>query len=66
MRYRTAPLLAGLLLAASASASAEFPAGKMYETVRVGEGIYAFVSTESKTAVVSRRARVAGGKGQLR
>ena len=53
MRYRTALLLAGFLLAASASASAEFPAGKMYEIVEVGKGISAFVSPESKTAVVS-------------
>jgi cyclase len=53
MRYQTAPLLAGLLLTASASDSAEFPAGKMYETVKVGEGIYAFVDPESTTAVVS-------------
>ena len=50
---RHPPLVAGFLLAASASLSAEFPPAKMYETVRVGEGISAFVSPESKTGVVS-------------
>jgi cyclase len=51
MRSPAASLLAGLLL--TASATAEFPAEKMYETVKVGDEIYAFVSPESKTAVVS-------------
>ena len=53
MRYRTVPSLAGLLLTAVASLSAEFPAAKMYEVVEIGKGIFAVVSPESKTGVVS-------------
>ena len=53
MRYRTVSILGGLLLAATVSLSAEFPATKMYEVAEVGKGIFAFVSPESKTGVVS-------------
>ena len=53
MRYRTVPSLAGFLLTAVATLSAEFPAAKMYEVVEIGKGIFAFVSPESKTGVVS-------------
>src|SRR4029079_7177821 len=38
MRYRTVSILGGLLLAATVSLSAEFPATKMYEVVEVGKG----------------------------
>jgi len=53
MRPRTATIFPGLVLAASVAFAADFPAAKMYETVKVGDGIIAFVSPESKTGVVS-------------
>jgi hypothetical protein len=53
MHHRTALIFSSLVLSASIAVAAEFPAAKMYESVKVGDGILAFVSPESKTGVVS-------------
>jgi cyclase len=53
MRLHTATFFSGLVLTASFSRAADFPAAKMYDSVRLADGIFAFLSPESKTGVVS-------------
>lgn len=65
-RLAAAAFLAMSLLGAARAARAEFPAAKSYELVQVGDGVYAFISPESNTPVVSGNTlAVVGEEGVL-
>jgi len=50
---RIVPGIAVLLFVTALRGEAQFPESKMYETVKVGEGIYALIQPESNTQLVS-------------
>src|SRR5262245_3412338 len=52
-RFRNPASAAALVFAAAASARAEFPGERMYQTVEVGPGVYAFISPETSGPVPS-------------
>ena len=66
MDVRTRAVFGGLILAASAAARGEFPAERMYRTVQVGPGVYAFLSPETDGPIPSGNVvAVIGGNAVL-
>ncbi len=59
---QTRIVLGGLILAASAAARGAFPAERMYQTVEVGPGVYAFISPETDGPIPSGNVLAAIGK----